>query len=113
MFLLEEIEKQLEIKSTLEAELKSIREGRVDHKRLQAELNALLKWCERVKIGDETEPSWKEKRDHLRMLGIVAYVYPKQDTARKDRYDIRIAPKGLLDVLNEEKKGKLGDIHPD
>jgi site-specific DNA recombinase len=102
-FLLEEMEKQFEAKKSLELELENIRTGRVDHKRLEEELQALIAWCKRVKLGEDTEPSWKEKRDHLRALGIVVYVWPTRDMER-ERYEIRVAPKGLLDVLNGEMK---------
>lgn len=111
-FLLEEMEKQLDIKKEFERELENIRAGRLDHKRLEGELASLIEWCEQVKLGEDEELSWKEKRDHLRTLGIVAYVYPTRDLEH-ERYEIRVAPKGLLEALNSGISPELSAAHPD
>lgn len=105
--LLEDLNTQLELKERLERELGKIRYEQVNYDSLNEELEAAISWCRKVQMGNDTELSWTEKRSHLRVLGIHVFVYPKKDE-KHERYEIRIAPKGLIDVLNT----KLGTYMP-
>ncbi len=63
----------------------------------KVEVNEFFKWCEQIKRKSE-EPTYKEKRTALRMLGISVKIYKATDTSH-EQYTITAHPE-VIDKLS-------------
>lgn len=61
------------------------------------EYRAFIEWCHEFKKNGSEKPTYKEKRNALRFLGVVVYIY--KEGAPEGRYKIRLSPPELMRSL--------------
>jgi site-specific DNA recombinase len=105
---LEDLNKQTSLLEELEKELAAIQAGRVSFEKVLNEYRDFVAWCQAFKHGGGQEASYKRKREALRFLGVVVYIYKK--ASPEGQYKIRLAPPELMRSLKLLPKNIEGTL---
>jgi site-specific DNA recombinase len=92
------IKEQMNLKKVMEKDLAKINSMAIDQNAIEAKIVEFVKWCERVRCGENEEVEYGDKRDRLRFLGIQVLVYPETDTEH-ERFEITTRPHELIEAL--------------
>ncbi len=92
--LLEDLSKQADLLEELQKELAAIQLGRAGYENVMQEYHKFVRWCQDFKKNGGGNATYQQKRDALRFLGIMVYIY-KEDSSQ-GRYAIQVAPPALM-----------------
>lgn len=91
----------------LEAEKAQIIAGSYDWERERQAYQELLDWCKQVTEARE-ELSYQQKRDFLRMLGVVVMVDRRNRNVEGMSYDIRVALPSIQAIIYQQADSIVG-----
>lgn len=86
----------------LETERAQLRAGMVDKERERRAYQEILAWCKQVK-GSREELSYQQKRDFLRMLGVMVVVENIKPYYENLRYRVEITLPAIQELLTPER----------
>ena len=96
----------------LEAEWAQILAGMIDKDREKEAYQDILKWCKKVKESRE-ELTYQQKRDFLRMLGVVVVIENKKPYYENMLYHVEVALPAIQELMPPHPAVNCGTSSPE